>query len=107
MRQPTALVLPHELNLGPSGGRTPPGPGKGRAQTGGQGKPRAVRNVHVGEGCKEILVTDGVSGMELGKGRLNQLASKSQRSAIHPLMQRFGRDLDRVRHLRRFGRQLR
>src|SRR5712691_7038615 len=73
VRKRTAFILPHELNLGPGGGSAPPGPGKGFAQPGGQPKAGAVRQIHLGKGRKEALVTDGVSGVELGKGRLDQL----------------------------------
>jgi hypothetical protein len=73
MRKGTALVVPHELNLGAGAGGTPPCSGKDRAQPGGQGKAGAVREVHLGKGRQEGLVTDGVRVVEPGKGRLEQL----------------------------------
>src|SRR5713226_8751970 len=73
VRKRTAFVVPHELPLGSSGGGAPARPRKSLAQTGRQGKARAVRNIPLGEGREEGRVTDGVRGVELGKGRLDQL----------------------------------
>ncbi len=56
MGKRAAFILPHELNFRSRWGSIAACSRKGVAQTGGQLKARAVRDMHLGKGRKETLV---------------------------------------------------
>src|SRR5712691_13341165 len=107
MRKAVAEILPHQLNFGPRSARAAATTGKEILEGIGQLKAGAIRNIHGRKRRKEVPLTDGVSRMESGKGALEQLAQKRYRPPTHPLMQRFGGEVDRRGQLRPFGCQLR
>jgi hypothetical protein len=101
------LVLPHQVKLRPRFAAAPARTGELPFETLGQPQARTVGPMHAGERGKKRLITPRVSRGEVGKGRLPPVLQKGHRPLVHPLRQRFGREVDRVLDLPGFGRQLR
>src|SRR5262245_66502314 len=101
MPQPTAFIVPHSLDFGPSCRRTPPRAGKELVQTVGESKTCTISKIHFSKVGKQPVIADFFSSLDFGKRSPEQVLKKSQRPLVHALMNGFRRYLHLLVQLRR------
>ena len=100
------LIVPHRLQFRPGRRATAAGAGKLFGQTRRQPKPGTVGEIDLGELPEQLCLPAGGERLDLHQRLAEEVLEKGQRPAVHPLVNRFGRDLHLALQFWHLGREL-